>query len=60
MQNLPPPPGRQTPGPEQRVTLPDLWAFFLVVIVAIVAGFGVECWDAVQAAGDSLPWHRHR
>jgi hypothetical protein len=48
------------PKGKQSVTLFECWGFFLLVIVGIVAGFGVECLDALHAVADTFPWHRSR
>ena len=48
------------PNPEQRVTLAVVWRFFLVVVVGILAGYFVECLEAVQAVVETLPGNRHR
>ena len=54
------PPSEQAPGSGSRVTLPQLWRFFLVAVVGIVAGYCVECIEAVQAITETFPWHRDR
>jgi hypothetical protein len=51
--------GEHVPRPIRlRVTAPEAWGFFLVVVVGIVAGCCVECAEAVQAIVDTFPWHR--
>jgi hypothetical protein len=51
---------RGRPVPEDRVTLAAVWRFSLVVVVGILAGYFVECLEAVQTVTETLPWNRHR